>query len=454
VGVKENMEHKLNKLNKPNKLTLVFIALWIICIPSISNADLEDILLRFQPYITVQEEYDSNINLTPTNRKEDFITTVYPGLKFSTLPRSATIGQVQRVPTTAEENYGIDLDYRLGLVFYAKEDNNNYISHEGTFNAWYTFDRRLTLRLRDYLIRSEEPREREFTPEALPNQYLLGTQRERSTYLRNVAEPSITYQFGKEDHFDLGYRSNIYKNHSSLIQDSREDYINPKLTYWLNIRNGVSLEYGLTLGDFERSPDILGHMARGRYTYRFNPRTSIFGEYTFLKRDFESPSIDYDVHTPTLGIEHALSPTLTSRVQVGYFWQNPDRGSSTNGPFYDVSLTQRAEKTTYVLYFQGGYTEDYFTAENLGFTKYYRAIGTITHQLMERMTLGLSGTGERAKYVSDRKDWIWGISGNASYALLKWLSISLESSYQEDHSNIDQFDYKDYREIFRITATF
>lgn len=435
------MEHKLNKLNKlnkPNKLTLVFIALWIICIPSISNADLEDILFKFHPSITAQEEYNSNINLTPTNRKGDFITTVYPGLKFF----------------TTDTNYGIDLDYRLGLVFYAREDDNNYISHEGTFNAWYTFDRRLTLRLRDYLIRSEEPREREFTPGALPNQYLLGTQRERSIYLRNVAEPSITYQFGKEDHFDLSYRSNIYKNHSYLIPDSREDFINPKLTYWFNIRNGASLEYGLTLGDFERSPDLLGHLARGRYTYRFNPRTSIFGEYTFLRRDFESPSIDYDVHTPTLGIEHAFSPTLSSRVQLGYFWQNPDRGSSANGPFYDVSLTQRAEKTTYVLYFQGGYTEDYFTAENLGFTRYYRAIGTITHQLMERMTLGISGTGERAKYSYDRKDWTWGISGNASYQLLKWLTIFLEGSHRENNSNNDYFDYKEYRGIFRVTAAF
>ena len=65
-----------------------------------------------------------------------------------------------------------------------------------------------------------------------------------------------------------------------------ENYINPRLTYWFNIRNGVSFEYGLTLGNFQRSPDLVGHMATGRYTYRFNPRTSIFGEYTQLWREF------------------------------------------------------------------------------------------------------------------------------------------------------------------------
>lgn len=414
------------------------LTLFFVCIPSIVHADYEDILSKFHPSITAQEEYNSNINLTSKNRKDDFITTVLPGLRFS----------------TSDVNYGIDLDYQLGLVFYAKEDDNNYISHAGTLNAWYTWDRRLTFRVREYLIRSEEGREREYSATALEQQYLLSTMRERAIYLRNVVEPSIEYQFGKEDRISINYRNNFYRNQSPRFQDSREDFINPKLTYWFDIRNGVSLEYGLTFGDFERSPDLLGHMARGRYTYRFNPRTSIFGEYTFLKRDFDSPSIDYDVHRPSLGIEHAFTSTLSGKVQLGYFWQDPERGSMTDGFFYDMNLTQRAKKTTYTIALQGGYNEDYFTAENLGFTKYHRAIGTITHQLMERMTVGFSGSVERVKSGSDQRDWIWGINGNASYTLFKWLILSLEASHREDHSNIDTLDYSEYRGIFRITASF
>jgi uncharacterized protein (PEP-CTERM system associated) len=216
----------------------------------------------------------------------------------------------------------------------------------------------------------------------------------------------------------------------------------------------VSLEYGLTLGHFERSPDFTGHMATGRYTYRFNPRTSIFGDYTFLRRDFKTPGVDYDVHRPSLGFQHAFSPTLSSSVQGGYFWQKPGEGSSQKGYFYDLSLTQRAEKTTYALSLQGGYTEDYFTAQNLGFTKYYRGIGTISHQLLERMTVGLSGSLERAELSSDRKDWTWGVNANASYSLLKWLTLSLEGSHRENNSNLDDFDYSEYRSIFRITASF
>ena len=171
-------------------------------------------------------------------------------------------------------------------------------------------------------------------------------------------------------------------------------------------------------------------------------------------RDFDSPSTDYNVHRPSLGISHSFSPTLSGSAQAGYYWQNPERGSTTDGFFYDVSLSQRAERTTYTISFQGGYSEDFFTAENLGFTKYYRGIGRISHQLFEKMTVGFSGSLERAEYSSDRKDWTWGVNGNASYSPLKWLSISLEGSRRENNSDLDDFDYTEYRGIFRITASF
>ena len=415
-----------------------FLILILIGLPSMVQADLGNILSKFQPSISIVEEYNDNIDLTPKNRIDDFITTIYPGLRFS----------------AKEAKYGMDLDYRPGFVFYSKETDRNYISQAGNLNAWYTLGRRLTFRVRDYLIRSEEPREQEFIPGALPDQFILGTQRVRAIYLRNVFEPSIDYQFGKDRNISLNYRSNIYRNQSSLFQNSREDFFNPRLTYWFNIRNGISLEYGLTLGDFERSPDLTGQMAMGRYTYRFNPRTSIFGDVALLRRDFKRPSIDYDVYRPSLGLSHAFSPTLSGSLQLGYFWQNPSKGSSTGGLSYDAKLSQRTQKTTYTLLFQGGYNEDYFTAENLGFSKYHRVIGTVNHQLRERLSVGLSSSLERAKFSSGQLDRIWGVRGDASYRVLKWLTISLEASHRETRSNIDIRDYKENRGIFKVTASF
>ncbi|MEW6375897.1 MAG: outer membrane beta-barrel protein [Thermodesulfobacteriota bacterium] len=426
----------------------------IICTPTIVHAWAKDILLHFQTYITVQEEYNSNIDLTPNRfKRDDFITTISPGFKFSTTPKSPVTGEFRRTPT-AEERFGLDLDFNAGFVFYGKEHEDNYISLNGTLNAWYSFTPNLSFRVRDYLIRSDEIRETDYSATAIQGQNLISRTNRRVVYHRNVFEPSVEYRFGREDLIAVNYRNNIYKIQSRILEDSMENYINPRLIYWFNIRNGVSLEYGLTLGDFQRSPDLVGHMATGRYTYRFNPRTSIFGEYTYLRRDFEPPSIDYDVHRPSLGIEHAFNPTLSGRAQLGYFWQNPDRGSTTDGFFYDVNFSQRAERTTYTLSFQGGYTEDYFTAENLGFTKYHRAIGTISHRVLERMNIGFRTSFEWAKYGGGEKDRIWGIGCNGSYEIFRWLTISLDVSHRENHSNVSDRDYSEYRGMLRITATY
>ncbi len=69
-----------------------------------------------------------------------------------------------------------------------------------------------------------------------------------------------------------------------------------------------------------------------------------------------------------------------------------DTGPSFNGPVYNFSITQRFQRTNYTLAFEGGYREQYFTAENLGFSRYNQARANVTHKLRERMSVGLTGT--------------------------------------------------------------
>jgi hypothetical protein len=431
-----------------------------IMTPAAVGAPAEDILSHFQFYITAEEEYNSNIDLSPNRlKRDDFITTISPGIRFSTTPKSPVTGQFRQTPT-AEERYGADLDFRAGFVFYGQEEDNNFTSLNGTLNAWYGFTKNLTFRVRDYLIRSDEIREADFSAAALPGQNLIGRTNRREPYYRNVFEPSLEYRFGRENIAAVNYRNNIYRIKSRISEDSTENYFNPRIVYWLNIRHGVSFEYGLTLGNFQRSPDLEGHMAMGRYTYRFNPRTSVFGEYTQLWRNFDSPSTDYLVYRPTLGIDHTFSPTLNARAQAGYYVADPRRGSSVDGPFFDLLVTQRAQRTTYTVSFQGGYTEDFFTAENQGFTQYYRTTGSVTHQLLQRMSVGLYGSYEWIKNPGTEdgfrtpKDQIWALGGNASYQILRWLSLSLDLSHRENHSNIADRDYSEYRGVLRMTAIY
>ncbi|MEI9479094.1 MAG: outer membrane beta-barrel protein [Deltaproteobacteria bacterium] len=439
------------------RLWLLPVGLSLLCFSATGYADIGDILLRFQPYITVEETYDSNVFLTPNNEKDDFITAVSLGLRFSTRRRSETTREFLQPSATEEEKYGVDLDFRAIPTFYAKKTSDDYLALAGNLDTWYTWDRRLTFRVRDNVIRSEEPLEQNYTSTALPGQILLGSQRGRAIYYRNVFQPSAEYRFGREDNISINYINNIYRNENPSFEDSQQNYINPALNYWFDIRHGIFLEYALDLGDFQRSPDMTGNLGRGRYIYRFNPRTSIFGEYTYQKRDFDpqtASTVNYEVHTPALGFEHAFSRTLSVRAKGGYFWETQKVGSGENGPFYDILFTQRAQRTTYTLGFQGGYTEDYFSAENLGFAKYHQVIGTVTHQLTQRASVTFSGRYQRPEYNDGRTDNLWGGGGIFSYQLLRWLTPALDLSYRENHSNRELSGYKDFRGIFRITASY
>jgi hypothetical protein len=441
---------KIVKARRRAWINWTLFTLFFIGIPSFVHADISDILLKFHPYVTAEEEYNNNILLSPNATKlADYITRVSPGLRFTTLQAGA---------------YGIDLDVTGGYTYYAKNHDFSYWSPKGNLDAWYAMTSNLTFRVRDYLVRSDAAREGQYQNlynaagqyigNTQPDQFLLSTQRGiHAIYLRNVVEPSVEYHFGGENLFSVLYRNNIYHNQNPLFEDSQENTVNPLLNYWFNIRNGVTLEYLLTFGHFETSPNLVGNGARARYTYRFDPKLSLFGEYFFIREDFEDPGIDYDVHEPSLGIEYKFSPTLTGTVQGGYYWQIPVEGSRTKGPYFNLSLIETAEKTTYTLLVQGGYTQDYFTAQNLGFNKYYRAYGTINHKLTGRMSVIATGSMERPMYSNGRKDWIWDGRATASYLLFRWLNVALEGGHREARSNIDGQGYSEYSGIFRITAT-
>ncbi|MDP1990647.1 MAG: outer membrane beta-barrel protein [Syntrophales bacterium] len=402
--------------------------------------------LGFHPYINLKEEYNDNLNLTSTNKADDYITTVQPGIRFSNMDKQA----------------GMDLDYSLGAVFYKEKTDLNYISHNASLNAKYLTSAHINFYLKESFIRSDNPQEREIFTTIEENKYMLATETQRAPYWRNVVAPTIEYQFGPESRLGVNYRNNLYRSDSVTSQDSREDYINPFFSYWFDRQNGIALQNGLTSGDFETYPELTGHMANGRYIYRFSPKTSAFVEYTYSKRTFDSsaPSesrfkTDYDIHEPGIGMAFAIGPTLTTSVQVGYFRTEPKTGSKADGLSYKADLASSDPRTTYNLSLQGGYKEDYFTSENLGFTRYHRLTGSLNHKLDRGLSIGCMGSVERAEYdTDDRKDTIWGIGGTASYMPLKWLTFALEVTHKERQSNIDLNDYKENRAMLTITAAY
>lgn len=89
---------------------MVLTFLCFSCINAAPLAQAAEMLSKFHPYISVREEYSDNLDLTSTNEKEDFFTTVQPGIKFSNM----------------DEMAGVELDYSLGGLLLGKQQSQLY----------------------------------------------------------------------------------------------------------------------------------------------------------------------------------------------------------------------------------------------------------------------------------------------------------------------------------------
>ena len=402
---------------------------------------------EIKPYIFVKEQYTSNVFLTNTNVKSDWITTVGPGIRLA----------------VNDPSFGADLTGNFGYNWYANDTKEDYWSVDGALGLRYNPTPQLTFRLRDYILRSQNSSEANFPQGGQPAQpgNIAGANRSDTPYLRNVAEASADWQFNKQGNVGVLYRNNILRNDDNIAyEDSTENYVRPNFSYWIDQRNNIALDYGFTSGTYSReaglqTPDFISHTPHGRYTYRFDAQTSVFADYVFVYQDKDDPGIDYTVNNPSVGIIYNFNPTLTGLAQVGYFWQNPERGDDFTGVTSNLSLTQRDRQTTYTLAFSSGYDQDQFGFENLGFNKYYGGSAAVLHQVTQRFNVGLIGTARYTEYaVFDRNDWLYTADATASYQILRWLTLSGRAGYQENDSNIDVNSYEEWHAFLTLSVTF
>ena len=403
---------------------------------------------EIKPYVFVTEQYTSNVYLTNTNTKSDWITTAGPGIRLA----------------VNDPSFGADLTGNFGYNWYANQTKEDYWSIDGTLGLRYNPTPQLTFRVREYILRSENTVEPYYAQGGQPAQpgNLVGTNRSNTPYLRNVVEPSVDWQFSRQGNVGLLYRNNILRNDDNIVyEDSTENYVRPSFSYWIDQRNNIALDYGFTSGTYSRevgihTPDFTSQNPHGRYTFRFDAQMSVFADYIFIYQDNDDPGIDYTVNNPSVGIVYNFNPTLTGVAQLGYFWQNPERGDDFTGVTSNLSITQRDRQTTYTLAFNSGFQQNQFSFDNTGFNKYYGGSALISHQITQRFNVGFVGSAVNTEYAGliDRTDWLYTADATAGYQILQWLTVGGRVGYQQDDSNIAANSYEEWHAFLTLTATF
>ena len=235
------------------------------------------------PRVSVQEQYDDNVDLDPKGREEsDWITSALPGIALT-----------MEGPRT-----NLNFDYEASFSFY-KEDSDRDTTGHRVHALWdQGLSQHVTFHLSDRFVRSEDPIwEYEDRIEDV--------QRERRVYYRNTGEASLAYAFGKEDEFEVGYRNRYVDDRSSEDEDSLGHTGFANLDLWFGPRYGISLTPSYTRADFEQESDFDQYAGGLTLNYRWKPKARTYCRYDYTYTDFD-PSRDDERDDDPSDVNHLL----------------------------------------------------------------------------------------------------------------------------------------------------
>ncbi|MCK4379058.1 MAG: outer membrane beta-barrel protein, partial [Deltaproteobacteria bacterium] len=90
-----------------------------------------------------------------------------------------------------------------------------------------------------------------------------------------------------------------------------------------------------------------------------------------------------------------------------------------------------------------------------GYTEFWRAQALFTYDFADRWTLtgsGLLGNDDYTDALASHDEDSYQANVSVSYAILSWLSLTAEYTYDENNSSINEDDYTDNRIAFRATG--
>lgn len=334
--------------------------------------------ITLSPSLTVSEEYDDNVLLSPTNEQSDFVTSISPALRL----------------TIAEHPWTVRAAAALRGVYYAdrSELNSTLDNRQGSLAIEFRPTPSFTASLTDTFVRSLDPGE--VDPEA-------GIITGRFASTRNTVTPAVSYQLDPLTHIGIQYSFSIIRSDSALAEESDTH------------------EAGLSV------------------RRQFTPRTSGTLRYTFSRfRPGDGPA--RDAHLPKVGLIHALSPTIQISADAGPLLIERSDGSTEITAGGSLRYEQEFRRARFALAYDrsarvAGVTGETATSQSL--------TATLTLSATRELTLGLE-SGVRVTEAADAASdfLVYTAAIRLDYQLLQWLSLSGGYRYLRQDDRVGPLD--------------
>lgn len=362
--------------------------------------------LEVNPFVSVQESYDSNIYLSNTQRKSAVINRSAFGVALN-----ENIGS----------RYDLKGGYNMELLSYSRETEvNNAAHHNADFGFTGKMPKSITVTVDDKWKQ---------TTDQATSQTIERAKRVENTVGLNVNAP-LQGKFG----FNLAAQ-HVYNNYMAAANSA------------------------LDREEFQAGFDL---------DYKWQPKTRLFLSYrhgilNYTHTANETNDATFD--NVEVGATGNIAPKVQGTVKAGMQARNygndlgTAKNDATTAQYSAQAMWKPMEKTDVTLLAKRGNVET-----NYGNARFYTSTLTdltVSREVLKvKVSLGVNYEDVRyseknaATDSKKRVDDNLGARIGAEYNIQKWLKAECSFNYKDRSSNFDQFEYKDNVTFVGLKATF
>ena len=358
----------------------------------------------------------------------------------------------------------------MAYAFYQEFNEYDGWRHNAELNGSFNLTRHLQFDIDDIFFLTEDPlRASEIrvpqTIEELDEMPLYRIdptiRRSRERYWQNTGVAGLTYEFGQTNSLIVRYRHSILRNEDPTIEDSEEHTPSLHFLYWFSQRWNMELSGSYTRGIFEISEDFNRYIGTARITNRLTSAFSMYAQYEHTYLDYipqEAVPGDQQVYNPSIGFIYDHQGQLLFSLDVGYFLRTFEESdfNDADGLTVDAVFRKNFRRGFIAITGSGGYDYFYFGAENLGFTKYYEALGEARYNITRKLSTDIFGGYREDDFedtIPERTDKSTRAGAGLTFQFLKWAALRLEYAYRQIQSTLVLNEYTENRGLATILIT-
>jgi hypothetical protein len=366
--------------------------------------------------LALRQEYDSNTNLSATDRRSSWYSVLAPGVLFSS-----------RGPTDQFE-----LGYNLGFKWNHSESEES-LEHDFLLRGSKEFSPRWQAGVMNRFYLSDDS---DYAAIPIPDvDPELSPRRERDRFRLNIFSVHSDHVFAQYGDLKLGYENRILRHSSATNDDYTRHHPNLNVGYQLSQKWRSEVGYGYVRGDFDREDDLESHLADLRFLYQATHRDRFSLSYGFNRTTYRGPTGDYRLHNLVGGWMRHFDIHTTLTTSAGFTRTERQRHDDHNYLSMAAELNREFRRGALALSGRTGVDEMQFTGGDAGDLSRFRQVRLSgNRQLLERLRADL-GLSWRQNDFIDRPDLgrerIYEAFCGLAYALGRGYEVSTRYRYKE-----------------------